>query len=384
MNKSLGQYFTTHEILLEKVYQLIKNNPQHILEPSVGRGHIVDYIQRKIKNCNFKMIEIDKSLNMLSSINKNNLIYSDFLNCEINETFDTVIGNPPFVKKKGGNLYIRFIDKCIDLLNEKGELIFIIPSDFFKVTSASKTLHKMMDNGYFSHIFHPHDEHLFKHASIDVLVFRYVKSTQKQTRLIYNNETKYVHFNDGIINFENSSKENILLLKNYFDVYVGMVSGCDSILKNQTFGNELLLVEKDKQEKYIFVNNINEIKDELKDYLYLHKNKLIQRKVRKIDESNWFEFGLPRNKKNIDLLKGKSAIFIHNISRKDQVAFKSIVQYFSGNLIMIVPKEKYEKKINLDKYVDYFNSDEFKNKYMYSNRFKITHKNMMNSILPDL
>ena len=163
-----------------------------------------------------------------------------------------------------------------------------------------------------------------------------------------------------------------------------MVSGCDSILKNQTFGNELLLVEKDKQEKYIFVNNINEIKDELKDYLYLHKNKLIQRKVRKIDESNWFEFGLPRNKKNIDLLKGKSAIFIHNISRKDQVAFKSIVQYFSGNLIMIVPKEKYEKKINLDKYVDYFNSDEFKNKYMYSNRFKITHKNMMNSILPDL
>ena len=36
MNKSLGQYFTTHEVLLEKVYQLIKNNPQHILEPSVG------------------------------------------------------------------------------------------------------------------------------------------------------------------------------------------------------------------------------------------------------------------------------------------------------------------------------------------------------------
>lgn len=384
MNKSLGQYFTTHTLLLRKVFEFIKNDPHYILEPSIGRGHIVEYIQQKIKNCRFKMIEIDESLITLESINKNNLIYNDFLKYEVNETFDTIIGNPPFVKKKGGNLYIKFIDKCIDLLNEKGELIFIIPSDFFKATCASKTLHKMMNNGYFSHIYHPHDEHLFEHASIDVLIFRYVKSIEKQKSIEYNDKIKYIHFNDGIINFENSSKENILLIKDYFDVYVGMVSGCDSILKNEEFGNEYILVEKDKHVKFIFINDINKADDQVKDYLMLHKNKLIQRKVRKIDESNWFEFGLPRNKKNIDLLKGKSAIYIHNITRKDQIAFKSIVQYFSGNLIMIVPKEKYEKSIHLDKYVDYFNSNEFKNKYMYSNRFKITHKNMLNSILPDL
>ena len=41
---------------------------------------------------------------------------------------------------------------------------------------------------------------------------------------------------------------------------------------------------------------------------------------------------------------------------------------------MILPKD--EKKVNLDKLCNYLNSDEFKDNYIYSNRFIIKHKNI--------
>ena len=62
------------------------------------------------------------------------------------------------------------------IYENNGELIFIIPSDFFKLTSASKLLNNMILNGTFTHIYHPHNEKLFENASIDVIVFRYCKN----------------------------------------------------------------------------------------------------------------------------------------------------------------------------------------------------------------
>ena len=51
---SLGQYFTTNIKLKEKVYEFIKNNPDEILEPSVGRCDLVDFIIRKGDKIKFK------------------------------------------------------------------------------------------------------------------------------------------------------------------------------------------------------------------------------------------------------------------------------------------------------------------------------------------
>lgn len=37
-------------------------------------------------------------------------------------------------------------------------MIFIVPSDFLKLTSASKILNIMINNGTFTHIYHPNNE----------------------------------------------------------------------------------------------------------------------------------------------------------------------------------------------------------------------------------
>jgi hypothetical protein len=44
MKQKLGQYFTKNIILQEKVYEFILNDPEIILEPSVGRGDLVKFI----------------------------------------------------------------------------------------------------------------------------------------------------------------------------------------------------------------------------------------------------------------------------------------------------------------------------------------------------
>ena len=41
---SKGQYFTTNIILKQKVFEFITNNPQTILEPSVGFGNFIPLI----------------------------------------------------------------------------------------------------------------------------------------------------------------------------------------------------------------------------------------------------------------------------------------------------------------------------------------------------
>lgn len=171
--KQLGQYYTTDKKLQEVVYKFIQNNPTVILEPSVGKGHLVQYIKSQNSEITFDCYEIDDTINPI--ISKDNIIFGDFLQQDISKLYKTIIGNPPYVKTKQGNLYIDFINKCIDLLDNTGELIMIIPSDFFKLTSAIPTLTKLLKNGKITDIYHPHNENLFKNASIDVLIFRYEK-----------------------------------------------------------------------------------------------------------------------------------------------------------------------------------------------------------------
>lgn len=141
---NLGQYFTTNNELKEKVYEFILNKPSNILEPSIGQGDLVAYVIDKMPDVIFDMYEIDKKIKLLDNVQKDKIIYGDFMKQTIAKTYKTIIGNPPYVKTKKGNLYIDFIEKCYNLLEEKGELIFIIPSDFLKLTCASKLLNIML------------------------------------------------------------------------------------------------------------------------------------------------------------------------------------------------------------------------------------------------
>jgi len=375
---NLGQYFTTNEELKEKVFDFILNRPSNILEPSIGQGDLITFITDRIPGITFDMYEIDQRIKLLEGIDLDKIIYGDFMKQQITKKYKTIVGNPPYVRTKKGNLYIDFIEKCYNLLDDMGEMIFIVPSDFLKLTCASKLLNIMMTNGTITHIYHPHNEKLFENAAIDVIVFRYCRDKSIEKKVLYNERLLYLTNSNGLITFGNETNDDGVLIKDLFDIYVGLVSGKEEVYKNKELGNIDVLNGENKVDRYIYIESFPCENKEINKYLLQYQEQLITRGIRKFNLNNWFEWGAPRNMSAINTNLGKECIYIYNLTRKTNVAFLGRVNYFGGGLIMLIPK----KKCNLAVVVEYINSNMFKDNFMFSGRFKIGHRQICNSYIP--
>ena len=377
--KDTGQYFTISEDLQKFVFEKVKYKSNLLLEPSFGAGHLLKKFKDYDDNYPIICYELDKNVKPIVSFNQNQTpIYADFTQQPITTKFKTIIGNPPYVKQKTGNLYIKFIELCWDYLDDGGELIFIVPSDFIKLTSATTILNKMMENGSFTDILFPRDEKLFEGASIDVMVFRYEKGMHSKTTIV-NDQTMICNVNNGIITFSDREMRGTHL-STKFDTYVGLVSGRDEIFRVK-FGNLDILTDKDKVDNFIFIESFPSENGVINDHLLANKASLLERRIRKFGEANWFEWGAPRNIGNIRRNFGKPCIFVRNMTRNQEVAFVGRVQYFGGTLLCLVPKEPMTET-ELQTVASFLNSRELQRDYIYSGRFKIGQKQVCNITLP--
>ena len=377
--QKLGQYFTTNIDLKEKIFSFILNEPDVILEPSIGRGDLIVYISEKRPEFAFDMREIDTKIKLLDGVEKEKVCYGDFLQQTFARTYKTIVGNPPYVKTKKANLYIDFTEKCYNLLDIGGELIFIVPSDFLKLTCASKLLNEMMMGGTFTHIYHPHNEKLFEGAAIDVIIFRYCKNPDLEKVVLYNDKPMHIINSDGLITFSEEQNENSHMFKDYFDVYVGIVSGREEVYKNEALGNISVLNGEDKLEKYIYIDSYPCENAAINQHLLQNKQILIGRAIRKMTEDNWYQWGALRNITAVNENQGKDCIYVYNLTRRANIAFAGKVGYFGGGLLMMKPK----KTCNLENIISYLNSDTFKSNFMFSGRFKIGHRQLCNSFIPN-
>jgi adenine-specific DNA-methyltransferase len=355
-----GQFMTTNNNLKDCVKSLILNNPSLILEPSCGTGELL------FDEYNYYAVEIDE--NMCSDISNSHveLYVDDFIKHEFKQSFKTIIGNPPYVC----DLVKKFIIKSISLLKDNGELIFIVPINTFTLTSNNDLLQHMYEHGSITHLYNFNDEHLFSNASVSVVVFRYVKGIYNRHLLYCSDYLQNVHpinkeiiISNGILEF----KLDETRVSDLFDVYVGYVSGYEKIMKNEN-GTLQVLTDENQVEMYFDLAE----EPESTHVLCKHKNKLMNRKIKKFDETNWFEFGLKRNEQHINDHMNESCIYIRSLTRKDKIAFKGTVQPFSGSLFMLIPKHM----LDIDKYIEMFNSEKWKNQYIQSGRFVITHKRL--------
>ena len=378
--KDIGQYFTISDDLQQFVFEKVKNKSSCLLEPSFGAGHLLKKFKDYDENYPMICYELDTSITHVINFNQyQTLIYGDFTLQTIASKFKTIIGNPPFVKQKNtDNLYLKFIELCYNYLDDDGELIFIVPSDFIKLTSASSVINKMVENGSFTDFLFPHDEKLFKGASIDVVVFRYEKGLTNKKSVV-NGKEVFCNVNNGIITFSESELSGTPI-DFIFKVYVGLVSGRDKIYR-VPFGNVDILNDKNKVEKYIFIDTFPTKNAQIDTHLQEHKTELLARKIKKFSESNWFDWGAPRNISSIQKYWGKPCIYIKNMTRNKDVAFIGKVQYFGGSLLCIVPKKDMTES-ELKKICTHLNTPTFQKDYMYSGRFKIGHKQISNAIIP--
>jgi adenine-specific DNA-methyltransferase len=376
--KKMGQYFTISDDLQKFVFDKVKHKST-ILEPSFGAGHLLNKFKEADPDYPIVCYELDHTIKPAVTFNTHQtVVYGDFTKQIITQKFKTIIGNPPYVKQSTGNLYIKFIEICFGLLEADGEIIFIVPSDFIKLTSASALIDSMIKEGSFTDFLFPHDEKLFEGASVDVLVFRYEKGLK--TKECYNNGKKMIcNVNSGIITFS-ETEVNGTPLSDMFNVYVGLVSGRDEIYR-VPFGNIDILNDKDRVQKYIFAETFPTPNPVINAHLQAHKAELIERRIKKFNKNNWFEWGAPRNITTIEANLGKPCIYVRNMTRSQEVAFIGKVQHFGGSLLCLIPKLTMSQE-ELEKIVSFLNTKDVQKDYLYSGRFKIGHKQVCNIIVP--
>ena len=377
--KKMGQYFTISDDLQKFVFDKVKHKDSLILEPSFGAGHLL----KKFKDANtdypILCYELDNTIKPIITFNTHQtIVYGDFTKQIITQRFKTIVGNPPYVKQSTGNLYIKFIEICFGLLDSDGEIIFIVPSDFIKLTSASSLIDAMIKEGSFTDFLFPQDEKLFEGASVDVVVFRYEKGLKTKDTIV-NGKKMICNVNSGIITFS-ETEINGNPLSDKFNVYVGLVSGRDEVYRND-IGNMNILNDKERVQKYIFAETFPTGNASIDAHLSVHKSVLLERKIRKFNEDNWFEWGAPRNITTIQKSLGKPCIFVRNMTRNQEVAFIDKVQNFGGSLLCLIPKEDMSE-VELKKIVSFLNTKDLQKDYLYSGRFKIGHKQVCNIIVP--
>lgn len=195
-----GQYFTP-KIVAEFMVSLAQiNSNSKVLEPSCGEGVFLEVLQEKGVR-HLDAYEIDTELGRQFDFIK----YESFVTAKCSTSYDLIIGNPPYIRWKNledslkdelashplwtkyfnslcDYLYI-FILKSIELLNENGQLIFICPEYWMNTTHSISLRNYMVENGYFECIYHFNETPIFNNATVSVVVFKYIKSQRKPSKI---------------------------------------------------------------------------------------------------------------------------------------------------------------------------------------------------------
>ena len=380
----MDQYFTTNRLLLNASNEELESIDSDksietfkILEPSAGRGDIIFNCFDESMFQNITCVEIDDSIIFNLVSNKINVINEDFLKHDFkNQTFDLIIGNPPF------SLTSEFIIKCFNLLSSKGYFIFIVPDNTLRLTKNTNMLSLMNKHGTFKSIRKYTNEKMFKNASVSVMIFTYVKSIASHS-VLYSVDNKEQIMKNYIINplFQFVESNEQIQLNLIFNVHVGFVSGADKILKtnDQHVDKHTINILKKENCYETFYDPIDENEALTIPIFVKNKEELMNRKIKHFDSSNWWNFGLKRNESIIADNIDKPCIYIYNQTRNKKVSFIGKVQPFGGNLLCLIPKNENE---DLSYYVNVFNSDEWKQLYVSdNNRFKISHKQLSTSYI---
>lgn len=326
LKAKLGQFFTP-EPIVQEMCDLIQNQGA-ILEPSCGDGAFLRHLPK-----NTIAIEID------ADVAPENARVMDFF--DWNERIDTIIGNPPYIRfqeipentkqklppvlDNRANLFLFFIWRAIDLLNNNGELIFIVPRDFIKLTAARPLNKRLYNEGGFTFWKEYGDEKVFTGASPNVAIFRWVKGEKHQIPISYSN---------GYLSF--SKRESGISLGELFDIRVGGASGLNEVFIESS-GNIDLVVSTTKKTGSTVKAHYKEHPDE---YLLQYKEQLMTRGIKHFTENNWWEWG----RKIRPILEGDK-IYVNCKTRDEHPFFTHSSGWYDGSVLALIPKYQWYSSI---------------------------------------
>ena len=200
--KLRGGYYTP-EVLADFIVKNIEINKEiNILEPSCGDGIFINSIKKIIPKEKIKSLTaieiVEEEANKVKNRFKDekfHILNEDFLNFyrnNRNKRFDLIIGNPPYIRyqylskeqrelqseilKNNGikpnkliNSWVCFLVACIELLDDKGTIGFVIPAELLQVAYAEE-LRKHLSNNLAEIILITFKELVFPDIEQEVIV----------------------------------------------------------------------------------------------------------------------------------------------------------------------------------------------------------------------
>lgn len=367
-----GQVFTPMFIVSDMLDMI--ENEGSILEPSAGDG----MFSKHMHSDNMVSIEIDKDFADIS-----NSLCMDFFDYSIDNKFDTIIGNPPYVRFQDilpdtkdkldmtifdnrSNLFLFFIEKCIKHLNPNGELIFIVPRELFKATSAIKLNEFIYNSGTITHMIELGDKKVFEGACPNTIIFRFEKDNFSRNTEI----SKEFVYNKGQLLF--TTQPYTIHFSDIFDVKVGGVSGADAIYQHDDYGNEDFVcsyTNKTGKTKRMIYNIMH-------PHLFQHKDTLINRAIKSFNQDNWWKWG--RNSPTTTVQR----IYVNQKTRNDKPFFLNDANNFDGAILAVYPN-KQQSPENLKVMCDMLNDVNWVELgFVVDGRFIFGQKSLKNTLLP--
>lgn len=346
--EDLGQVFTPASVV--KLMLGLRKRKGRVLEPSCGDGAFSAHIPGCVA------IELDQRVAPSHALVMDFFAYSD------SEKFDTVIGNPPYVKYQDighgtlerldgtlfdarSNLALFFIEKAVRHLNDRGELIFIVPREFIKLTAARKLNRWLFDNGTITHWIETGDTRIFKGAVPNCAIFRYElgnfsRKTQYRGWSTSWEERHFVEM-EGQLTFPKSPLT--VPLASLFAVKVGAVSGADKVFEHP-----------DGNAEFVCSKTINTGATRRMLYnarhpdLELYRDRLINRRVRSFDETNWWMWGRAYHD-----APGRPRVYVNGRTRRPEPFFTHPCEAYDGSILALFPKIE---GMNIARAVDLLNT----------------------------
>ena len=349
---ALGQVFTPEPVV--RAMLALRRNTGRVLEPSCGDGAFLRHLPGAVG----LELDPDHCPPGAQAI--------DFFAYPEHEQFDTIIGNPPYVRFQDipastrsliaraghghcldarSNLYLFFVDKCLRHLKPGGELIFITPRDFLKATSAVKLNRLLAEAGSITDAIELGDARVFADAVPNCLIWRFEKGASARAMrhceigvgddlgaALAQPVWEPRHFLECGGHLMFARGDYPLRLSEIAFVKVGAVSGADELYTDAVHGNRDFVcsstVSTGRTRRMIWT----EPGEPAPAVLRPHKTRLLQRKVTRFDESNWWMWGRMHHR------SAQPRVYVNGKTRVAQPFFIHACTDYDGAVLAVFPR----------------------------------------------
>ena len=391
---ALGQIFTPEPVV--RAMLALRRNTGRVLEPSCGDGAFLRHLPGAVG----LELDPDHCPPGAKAI--------DFFAYPEREQFDTIIGNPPYVRfqdippatqaliargrygaclDKRANLYLFFIDKCLRHLKPGGELIFITPRDFLKATSAVKLNRLLFEAGSITDAIELGDARVFPDAVPNCLIWRFEKGCSARSlryceigvgddlaAALAAPAWEARHFIECAGHLMFARGDYPLRLSDVAFVKVGAVSGADELYTDLLQGNREFVcsstVSTGQTRRMIF----SEPGERAPHALLPHKARLLQRKVTKFDESNWWMWG------RLHYRSTQPRVYVNGKTRVAKPFFMHPCNDYDGAVMAVFPRCA---DVDIEAFRDALNAVDWADLgFVCDGRFLFTQRSLENAPLP--